>query len=227
MANGGTIFLDEIGEMSQDLQVKLLRVLQERQIERVGGGKTINVDVRVITATHRNLEQMIAAGNFRLDLYYRLNVFPILVPPLRARSGDIAILASFFVRHYSQKIGRQIKTIDSLALRELEKYPWPGNVREMQNVIERAVLLAKGDIISTILLPNPLPVPTIPGSTLQNPASSDPKTLEEMEREHIIAVLKKCNNRVAGSGGAAEYLNLPPSTLYSRIKKLGIPKNQY
>jgi DNA-binding NtrC family response regulator len=227
MANGGTIFLDEIGEMSQDLQVKLLRVLQERQIERVGGGKTINVDVRVITATHRNLEQMIAAGNFRLDLYYRLNVFPILVPPLRARSGDIAILASFFVRHYSQKIGRQIKTIDSLALRELEKYPWPGNVREMQNVIERAVLLAKGDIISTILLPNPLPVPTIPGSTLQNPASSGPKTLEEMEREHIIAVLKKCNNRVAGSGGAAEYLNLPPSTLYSRIKKLGIPKNQY
>ena len=227
MANSGTIFLDEIGEMSQDLQVKLLRVLQERQIERIGGGKTIDVDVRVITATHRNLESMIAAGDFRLDLYYRLNVFPIQMPPLRARAGDIPILVSFFVSHYSRKIGRQIKTIDPLALRELEKYSWPGNVREMQNVIERAVLLAKGDVLSTIPLPVPLHTQPAATSATQPFSSSAPKTLDEMEREHIIAVLKKCNHRVAGPGGAAEYLSLPPSTLYSRIKKLGISKNQY
>ena len=227
MANGGTIFLDEIGEMSQDLQVKLLRVLQERQIERIGGGRTIDVDVRVIAATHRNLENMIAAGDFRLDLYYRLNVFPILVPPLRSRSGDIPLLVSFFIRHFSPKIGRPAKTIDPSALRELERYPWPGNVREMQNIIERVVLLAKGDVLSTIPLPAPLPARPGTADTTKLSASPAPRTLEEMEREHILAVLKICNYRVAGPGGAAEYLSLPPSTLYSRIKKLGIPKNQY
>jgi DNA-binding NtrC family response regulator len=219
-ANGGTLFLDEVGEMSPDLQVKLLRVLQERQFERLGGNKTIEVDVRVIAATNRNLEAMIAAGDFRLDLYYRLNVFPILMPPLRSRIGDIPSLAFFFIRHYSKKAGKTIKSIDDSCLRDLENYPWPGNIREMQNIIERAVLLAKGDEISNILFPTA----TIRKEPVNYPQAAIPKTIEEMEREHILTVLKKCNHRVAGPGGAAEFLNLPPSTLYSRIKKLGISK---
>jgi DNA-binding NtrC family response regulator len=219
-ANGGTIFLDEVGEMSADLQVKLLRVLQEKQIERLGGNKTIDVDVRVIAATNRNLEAMIAAGDFRLDLYYRLNVFPILMPPLHSRKGDIPLLTEFFIRHFSKKIGKTIKTIDDSCMRDLENYPWPGNVREMQNIIERAVLLAKGDEILNIVFPTA----TTRKETVSFPQPATPKTMEEMEREHILTVLKKCNHRVAGPGGAAEFLNLPPSTLYSRIKKLGISK---
>ena len=221
-ANGGTIFLDEIGEMSQDLQVKLLRVLQERQIERLGGGKTIDIDVRVIAATNRNLENMIAAGDFRLDLYYRLNVFPINLPPLRSRTGDIPLLVSFFIRHYSLKIGGIVKTIDHAVLQDLINYPWPGNVREMQNIVERAVLLAKGDVLSNIILP--APIGQVSSDSIH---PSAPRTMEEIEREHILTVLKKCNNRVAGKGGAAEFLNLPPTTLYSRIKKLGITKKLY
>jgi DNA-binding NtrC family response regulator len=219
-ANKGTIFLDEVGEMSPDLQVKLLRVLQERQIERLGGNKTIHVDVRVIAATNRNLEDMIAAGNFRLDLYYRLNVFPIYMPPLRSRTGDIPLLTEFLIRHYSKKIGKTIKKIDPSLLSDLENYPWPGNVREMQNVIERAVLLAKNDEISSILFSTT----TIPKDPVNSPKPAIPKTMEEVERDHILTVLKNCNHRVAGPGGAAEFLNLPPSTLYSRIKKLGISK---
>jgi DNA-binding NtrC family response regulator len=223
-ANGGTVFLDEIGEMSQDMQVKLLRVLQERQIERIGGGKTINVDVRLIAATHRNLEAMIASGDFRLDLYYRLNVFPILMPPLRSRGGDISLLVSFFISHFSQKMGRPTKTIDPSALRKLENYAWPGNVREMQNILERAVLLAKGDVIFEINLPAALPLQPGAGAVPQSRAAT---TLENLERDHILTVLKQCKHRVAGPGGAAELLNLPPSTLYSKIKKLGISRNQY
>jgi transcriptional regulator with GAF, ATPase, and Fis domain len=163
---------------------------------------------------------MIAAGDFRLDLYYRLNVFPILMPPLRSRIGDIPSLAFFFIRHYSKKAGKTIKSIDDSCLRDLENYPWPGNIREMQNIIERAVLLAKGDEISNILFPTA----TIRKEPVNYPQAAIPKTIEEMEREHILTVLKKCNHRVAGPGGAAEFLNLPPSTLYSRIKKLGISK---
>ena len=219
-ANRGTLFLDEVGEMSSDLQVKLLRVLQERQIERLGGNKTIDVDVRVIAATNRNLEMMIAAGDFRLDLYYRLNVFPIVMPPLHSRTGDIPLLIEFFIRHFSKKIGKTIKTIDDSCMRDLENYQWPGNVREMQNIIERAVLLAKGDQIANILFP----ATTVRKAPVNFPQEATPKTMEEMEREHILTVLKKCNHRVAGPGGAAEFLNLPPSTLYSRIKKLGISK---
>lgn len=219
-ANRGTLFLDEVGEMSPDQQVKLLRVLQERQIERLGGNKTIEVDVRVIAATNRNLEAMIAAGEFRLDLYYRLNVFPIIVPPLRTRVGDIPLLTEYFIRYYSRKTGKVINAIDDGCLRDLENYPWPGNVREMQNIIERAVLLTKGDEISSIQFPTG-PIKKEIGNFPQ-PAS--PKTMEEMERQHILTVLKKCNHRVSGPGGAAEFLNLPASTLYSRIKKLGISK---
>lgn len=219
-ANGGTIFLDEVGEMSADLQVKLLRVLQEKQIERLGGNRTIDVDVRVIAATNRNLEAMIAAGEFRLDLYYRLNVFPINMPPLRSRIGDISLLTEYFIKHFSKKIGKKIRAIDDACLRDLENYTWPGNVREMQNIIERAVLLAKGDEINSIHFPT--------GASQKETAAvlkqGNPQTMEEMEREHILTVLKKCNHRVAGPGGAAEFLQLPPSTLYSRIRKLGISK---
>lgn len=221
-ANGGTIFLDEIGDMTPDLQVKLLRVLQERQIERLGGGKTIDVDVRVIAATNRNLENMIASGDFRLDLYYRLNVFPISMPPLRLRTGDIPLLVSYFIRHFSLKIGRTIKTIDPSALQDLIRYPWPGNVREMQNIMERAVLLAKGDMITHISLPTALGQ-----KAAEEPTPVTPKTMEEMERDHILNVLKKCNHRISGKGGAAEYLNLPPTTLYSKIRRLGITRKQF
>jgi DNA-binding NtrC family response regulator len=221
-ANGGSIFLDEIGDMTPDLQVKLLRVLQERQIERLGGGKTIDVDVRVIAATNRNLENMIATGDFRLDLYYRLNVFPINMPPLRMRTGDIPLLVSYFIRHFSLKIGRTIKTIDPSTLQDLVRYPWPGNVREMQNIMERAVLLAKGDVITQISLPTALGQ-----KAAEVPATAAPKTMEEMERDHILTVLKKCNHRISGKGGAAEYLNLPPTTLYSKIRRLGITRKQF
>jgi DNA-binding NtrC family response regulator len=219
-ANGGTIFLDEVGEMSADLQVKLLRVLQEKQIERLGGNRTVDVDVRVIAATNRNLEAMIAAGEFRLDLYYRLNVFPINMPPLRSRIGDIFLLTEYFIKYFSKKIGKKISAIDDACLRDLENYAWPGNVREMQNIIERAVLLAKGDEINSIHIP--IAASQKRTATVLNQAN--PQTMEEMEREHILTVLKKCNHRVAGPGGAAEFLQLPPSTLYSRIRKLGISK---
>jgi DNA-binding NtrC family response regulator len=220
LANGGTIFLDEIGELPPDLQVKFLRVLQEREIERIGG-ETKKVDVRVIAATNRNLEEEIASGRFRLDLYYRLNVFPISVPPLRERKSDIRLLADFFLKSYAKKEGKLVDGFSEPVMKELLDYSWPGNVRELENMMARAVLLSNKPVIDALLLPH---------DPLKGGAGADDhkiKTMEENERDHIIAVLKKCDWRVFGPGGAAELLNINVSTLNSRMKKLGISKRSY
>jgi DNA-binding NtrC family response regulator len=221
-ANGGTIFLDEIGEVPPEIQVKLLRVLQEREIERIGGRDTIKIDVRVITATNRNLEKEIAEGRFRMDLYYRLNVFPITLPPLRDRREDIPLLAIHFTHLYSKKIGKPVHDIGSDALKKLLAYEWPGNIRELENLIERSVLLAGGNIIIDIILPENK------NKAFSSGAEKEPiKTIEENERDHIIAALKNCNGKISGEGGAAELLNIHVSTLNSKIKKLGIRREHF
>lgn len=215
-ADKGTLFLDEIGEMPVELQVKLLRVLQEREIERVGGRDTIKLDVRIIAATNRNLEREVAEGRFRLDLYYRLNVFPITLPPLRERIEDIPVLAYHFMNHYGQKAGKKLGGIADGVLRKMIAYNWPGNIRELEHLIERSVLLTKGKVIEEILLPT--------FEVKQEDATAAIKTIAENERDYIIAVLKKCNGRIWGPGAAAEVLNINPSTLKSKMKKLGIKK---
>ncbi len=218
-ADGGTLFLDEIGEMLPSVQVKLLRVLQEREIERIGGKETIKVDVRIIAATNVNLEKEIAAGRFRLDLYYRLNVFPIVVPPLRERKEDIPLLASHFIKMYAKKTNRNTEGMAAEALSRLMDYPWPGNVRELQNLIERSVLMSSDPILRNLsFMPQMMREDEPPADV------SRVKTIAEMEREHILTVLRKCNSRISGPDGAAALLNLPASTLKSRMKKLGIEK---
>lgn len=214
-ANGGTILLDEIGEMPVDLQVKLLRVLQEKEIEPIGG-RPIKVDVRVIAATNRNLEKEVAERRFRLDLYYRLNVFPIELPSLRERAEDIPALADHFVSIYNKKAGKKIAGISDKAINSMMNYSWPGNIRELEHLIERSVLLAKGNMIEEI------PLPAYNNKTGQ---STSIKTIHENERDYIIEVLKKCDGKIWGTGGAAEVLNIPPSTLKSKMKKLGIGKD--
>lgn len=218
-ADGGTIFLDEIGDMPADLQVKLLRVLQEKEIERIGGNGPLKVNVRIIAATNRNLEKEIAEGRFRLDLYYRLHVFPIILSALRERREDIPLLVSHFIRLYGAATGKQVQEIAPVALKQLEDYSWPGNVRELQNLIERSVLLARENVIKEVSLPVASKKETIVVTD-----ETDIKTIVELEREHILTVLKKCNHKISGPGGAAELLNLPPSTLASKMKKLGIVK---
>ena len=213
-ANGGTIFLDEIGELSVEVQAKLLRVLQEKEIERVGGHKTIKTDVRIIAATNRNLELAMAEGKFRIDLYYRLNVFPISLPALRERREDIPHLANYFLDRYLRKMNRPLTTIDDKAMDTLYRYHWPGNVRELEHVIERAVLLCNGKPIKDFGLM---------GTTTAH-TSNQVKTIEENEREHIMAILNMCHGKVSGEGGAAKILGIKVSTLNSRIKKLGITK---
>jgi len=221
-ADGGTIFLDEIGEMPPEIQVKLLRALQEKEIERIGGRDTIKVDVRIITATNRNLEKEIAEGRFRMDLYYRLNVFPITLPALRERKEDIPLLALHFTHLYSKKIGRPVNDISLDALKKLLLYDWPGNIRELENLIERSVLLATGNIISDIVLPEQHKTMISLTGTKETI-----KTIEENERDHIIAALRSCNGKISGEGGAAELLNIHVSTLNSKIKKLGIKREHY
>ena len=218
-ANNGTIFLDEIGEMSPDLQVKLLRVLQEKYVERIGATDPTPVDVRVIAATNRNLEKEVAEGRFRLDLYYRLNVFPIEMPPLRERKEDIPLLARHFIEHYNQKTSKNISGIDAKVLGAMSVYHWPGNIRELENMIERSVLLAKGQVIGEMSFPD------FNNTSHAREQDNKVKTIIENEREHIINILKKCGGRVWGPGGAAELLNLVPTTLRSRMTKLGIDKN--
>ncbi|MFT3824859.1 MAG: sigma 54-interacting transcriptional regulator [Chitinophagaceae bacterium] len=218
-ANGGTIFLDEVGEMPVELQIKLLRVLQEREIDRVGSNQTIKIDVRVIAATNKNLEKEVAEGRFRLDLYYRLNVFPVTLPPLRERREDIPALAYYFMRLYNQKAGRKISEIADDVLNRMMAYHWPGNIRELEHLMERSVLLAKGNIIEDILLT------MVPGNVAATESDeSRMKTIHENERDYILSVLKKCNGRIWGPGAAAEILNIHPSTLKSKMKKLGIRK---
>jgi DNA-binding NtrC family response regulator len=215
-ADKGTIFLDEIGEMPTDLQVKLLRVLQEKYIERIGSRDITNIDVRIIAATNRNLEKEVAEGRFRLDLYYRLNVFPISLPSLRERSEDIPLLADHFIKFYNRKAGKKITGLSDKVEKNLMEYHWPGNIRELENIIERSVLLAKGTIIEDA------PLPATQKKDIQLDLRM--KTIHENERDYIITVLKKCNGRIWGAGGAAEILNIPPTTLTSKMKKLGIPK---
>jgi transcriptional regulator with GAF, ATPase, and Fis domain len=215
LADQGTLFLDEVGELPLDLQVKLLRVLQEGEFERVGGTHTLKVDVRIIAATNRDLVRSVREGSFRADLYYRLNVFPIALPPLRARKEDLPLLIHHFVREYAKKYAKRIDTVPRSVMIALLAYDWPGNVRELQHMLERAVILTRGtDLVleedSLVADDQPLP--------------SRVETLEEMERAHILKVLEATGWRVAGKAGAAELLGLPPSTLESRMKKLGITR---
>jgi len=222
LADGGTIFLDEIGELPPEVQVKLLRVLQEQEFERIGGSRTIRVDVRVIAATNRDLTQAVAEGTFRQDLYYRLNVFPVTLPPLRARPEDVPLLVHYFVARYAAKIGRRITRVPAGAMARLAAYAWPGNVRELENVIERAVILSAGpDLeIAAAILPGALP------STPAAPADGA-APLQQVERDHIVAVLKQTNWRIDGPNGAARVLRLNPSTLRSRMQKLGIRRAEH
>ncbi|RWY55663.1 sigma 54-interacting transcriptional regulator [Mucilaginibacter gilvus] len=217
-AAGGTIFLDEIGELPLEAQSKLLRVLQEKEIERLGGKETIRVDVRIIAATNCNLEKEVAAGKFRLDLYYRLNIFPIVLPALRERKEDIPELVGHFVAKYAERAGKAGMSISQQALSDLTHYHWPGNVRELEHLIERNVLLNRGNVIERISLPSSKPETDIAVT------DTKVKTIDDNEREYILAVLKKCNGRISGPGGAAELLDVPSTTLNSKMKRLGITR---
>ena len=215
VANGGTIFLDEIGEMPLELQAKLLRVLQEGEFERLGSPRTIKADARVIASTARDLKAEIRSNRFREDLFYRLNVFPISMPPLRMRREDIPQLVRHFVDKYARKIGRTIKSIPNAVMKSLQEYAWPGNVRELEHVIERAVITSTGPVLQ---LADRLEheAPELKEESIKN--------LAAMEREHILKVLRKTRWKINGEGGAASLLNIHPSTLRFRIKKLGIER---
>lgn len=212
LANGSTLCLDEIGELSLEMQAKLLRVIQHNEFERLGSSHTIKVDVRIIATTNRNLEEEIRKGRFRQDLYYRLNVFPITVTPLRQRAEDIPLLVQAFIGRYSRKLGKQITSIQKETLKALQDYPWPGNVRELENIIERAVILCPGPALQ---LADKLEISSLP-------LSSTVKTLEEMERNQILKTLSETRWRIEGKDGAAAILGLHPSTLRARMHKLGI-----
>lgn len=222
LAHGGTIFLDEVGELPAETQVALLRVLQEREFERVGGSRAITVDVRVIAATNRDLPAAIAAGTFRADLFYRLNVFPIQMPPLRERKEDIPVLVEYFVKRHSDKMGRNIRGIEKRTLELCQSYYWPGNIRELQNIVERSVILCENDTFS------------IDASWLvteKEPSKLDwsgplREALLEQERKIIEAALIACKGKIAGLSGAAAKLGIPPSTLDSKIKQFRIKKEQ-
>jgi formate hydrogenlyase transcriptional activator len=216
LANNGTLFLDEIGEMPLDLQVKLLRAIQEREIERVGGRTTITVDIRIIAATNRDLEKEVREGRFRADLYYRLNIFPIFLPPLRNRVEDIPLLATHFVSRFSKKTGKKITTISTGAIEELKQYSWPGNIRELEHLIERSILLSSGETLKNIALP------ATASSLVRN--NHVAKTIDDNEREHILSILRSCSGKVDGRYGAAKILGIPASTLHSKMKRLGIKK---
>jgi transcriptional regulator with GAF, ATPase, and Fis domain len=208
LADRSTIFLDEIGDLPLEVQVKLLRVIEERQIERLGSPTAIRVDTRIIAATHRDLEARIADGTFREDLFYRLNVFPIVVPPLRERTEDIPLLVWRFVDEFSKSFGKRFDGVSREDMAALQRYPWPGNIRELRNIVERAVIEARGPRL-TIRLP-----PATPSATKRS------ARLVDVEREHIRAVLESCGWRIRGAGGAAERLGLRPTTLETRMAKL-------
>jgi formate hydrogenlyase transcriptional activator len=222
LAEGGTIFLDEIGDLPAAAQIALLRVLQEREFERVGGSHSISADVRVIAATNRNLQAAIAAGTFRLDLFYRLSVFPIAVPPLRERKEDIPMLLEYFTKRYAGRLGKNIKNVDKRTLELFQSYDWPGNVRELQNVIERSVILCEGEVFAvdeSWLSREPLQ---------PNPLSRSPSgKLIDRQKEMIEAALTESKGRVSGASGAAAKLGIPPSTLESKIKALKIKKHRF
>ncbi len=216
VADKGTIFLDEIGEMPLELQSKLLRVLQDGEFERLGSAKTVKVDVRVIAATSRDLKEEVSAGKFREDLFYRINVFPVSIPPLRQRTGDIPQLVRHFVDKYARKSGKKIETVPKDAVKALQGYSWPGNVRELEHVIERAVIITEGPVLQI--------VDYFQTPRAANAIESSPKDMAAMEREHILLVLRETNWIIGGPRGAASILNIHPSTLRFRIKKLGIQR---
>ena len=218
LAEGGTIFLDEIGELTAETQVALLRVLQEREFDRVGGARPIRADVRVVAATHRDLPAEIAAGTFRSDLFYRVNVFPVMVPPLRERKEDIRLLVEYFIDRYSDKLGKKISSIDKKSLALLQSYPWPGNIRELQNVIERSVIVCETDEFSV-------------DESWLSPRGSASRPLQDdlaaQEKDRIEATLAETKGRVSGPAGAAAKLGIPASTLDSKIKSLNISKRRF
>ena len=216
-AEGGTIFLDEIGELPPNLQAKFLRVLQSREIEPIGG-KSKKVNVRIIAATNRNLEDEVTAGRFRMDLYYRLNVFCVKIPPLRQRREDIPLLAAHFLAQYCRQQQKEINGFAESVLHSMTNHYWPGNIRELENFVARSVLITTGPIILT----SDLPVTT--GNNLSKSAQSQVKSMAQQEKDHIISVLTRCNWKLHGKGGAAELLEMNASTLRSRMKKLGIDK---
>jgi formate hydrogenlyase transcriptional activator len=218
LADGGTLFLDEIGDISLELQPKLLRAVQEREFERLGSTRTIQVDVRMIAATHRNLSDMVRKGSFREDLFYRLNVFPIEIPPLRERREDIPLLVNYFVSKISRRMGRQIKSIPDRAMELLTRNDWRGNIRELANFIERAVILTRGD---------ELEVSTVEFARLPETCVSTPSTFHQAESNAIVAALREASGRVSGCGGAAERLGLKRTTLQTKMRKLNICRADY
>ena len=215
MADSGTLFLDEIGDIPHDVQVRLLRVLQTKEFERVGGSETLQSDFRLIAATNKNLEEEVAAKRFRADLSYRLNVFPIDVPPLSERRDDIKLLAHHFLNLYSVKMRKNFTRIPNDELLKLKQYGWPGNVRELENVIERGIILNTGPVFRT---------PELNAKQEQQQSNGKQASLQEVEKRHIIWALQQTAGKIRGPGGAAELLEIHPSTLHFRMKKLNIKK---
>jgi formate hydrogenlyase transcriptional activator len=221
VANGGTIFLDEIAELSPEIQVSLLRVLQEKEFERVGGNRTIKTDVRVIAATNKDLWREVTEGRFRMDLFYRLNVFPVQLPPLRERVNDIPVLVDYFAARLAGRTGKKISQIEQQSLSEMQQYSWPGNIRELQNVIERCVILAEGEVLrldSGMLMQEARPVATVPITTA---------AFETDRKAQIEAMLRETRGRVYGPRGAAARLGVPATTLDSQIRAFSINKHQF
>jgi transcriptional regulator with GAF, ATPase, and Fis domain len=231
LADTGTIFLDEIGEIPMDVQVKLLRVLQEREFERLGNSHSIKSDVRVLAATNRDLQKSMREGGFRSDLFYRLNVFPIALPPLRERIGDIPLLTHFFVQKHAARLARRIEAVEPESLRRLLQYTWPGNIRELENVIERALILSSDSVlrIDPDLLgieeqhPTPAHEQVVIKSAPLSPRTS--RDLDSIQREHILNVLREVHWVIDGGAGAAVRLGLKPGTLRHRMKKLEIKRS--
>jgi PAS domain S-box-containing protein len=218
LAHRGTLFLDEVGDIPLELQAKLLRFLQEKEFERLGSSRTLTSDARIVAATNRDLKSMVAAGQFRGDLYYRLNVFPILVPPLRDRPEDIPLLVKYFVLKHSKRIKRTIETVPPEALRAFASYSWPGNIRELDHLIERAIILSSGPVLR---------LPPFEADFGQQPTASGSSSLQDFEREHILHVLRRTGGKIAGPGGAAEQLGMNRTTLNSRLRKLGISRKDF
>jgi formate hydrogenlyase transcriptional activator len=235
LADGGTLFLDEVSELPPDTQVKLLRVLQEHEFEPLGSSRTIKVNVRIIAASNRDLEKAVQEGRFRADLYYRLNVLPIVLPPLRQRRSDIPLLTAFFVERFARQFGKHITGIAQDTMDLLSRYDWPGNIRELQNVVERAVVLSRGPILKlgADLLPaaSAAMASTNEGADLgldhlqSHDATGDSSSLEQVEKRYIQSVLQKTDWVIEGERGAAKILDLHPNTLRSRMKKLGIERS--
>jgi formate hydrogenlyase transcriptional activator len=233
LANGGTIFLDEIGELALETQVKLLRVLQEQEFEPVGSSRSQRVDVRVIAATNRNLRELVEQGRFRSDLFYRLNVVPLELPPLRARVPDIPQLVELFVSRFAKRFGKRVDGVSQETMARLMSYPWPGNIRELQNVLERAVVLSAGPTLRLDKDLGPVAASQDASAAAEIPADVPPAahaapaglpTLEEMERRHIRAALEQANGVVDGTKGAARILDIHPNTLRHRMNKLGVKR---